>query len=168
MSGDCETLLSPAAVIKAIRDKFPTRALYSMAQTRHPANKGVIKTVIGNRDSWVTTSWRAFSLRLRPPWTCLLRPDSLSLSLSLSPGMQLCALETRKMDRNLEMSQRYPGPGRQQVLGSRVTWSLHGDKAQASISLLLLLRVVSNWTLHIVPAPRERGRREAGRGCYRV
>ena len=51
MSGDCETLLSPAAVIKAIRDKFPTRALYSMAQTRHPANKGVIKTVIGNRDS---------------------------------------------------------------------------------------------------------------------
>ena len=51
MSGDCETLLSLAAVIKAIRDKFPTRALYSMAQTRHPANKGVIKTVIGNRDS---------------------------------------------------------------------------------------------------------------------
>lgn len=27
MSGDCETLLGRAAVIKAIRDKFPTRAL---------------------------------------------------------------------------------------------------------------------------------------------
>ena len=81
--------------------------------------------------------------------------------------MQLCALETRKMDRNLEMSQRYPGPGRQQVLGSRGTWSLHGDKAQVSVSLLLL-RVVSNWTLHLVSAAQERGRREAGRGCYRV
>ena len=80
------------------------------------------------------------------------------LSLSLSPGMQLCALETRKMDRNLEMSQRYPGPGRQQVLGSRGTWSLHGDKAQVSVSLLHL-RVVSNWTLHIAlwPALRSAG-----------
>ena len=61
------------------------------------------------------------------------------------PGMQLCALETRKMDRNLEMSQRYPGPGRHQVVGSRGTWSLRGDKRdQVSVSRLLILM------LHVV------------------
>ena len=106
MSGDCETLLSPAAVIKAIRDKFPTRALYSMAQTRHPANKGVIKTVIGNRDSWVTTSWRAFSLRLRPPWTCLLRPDSLSLTRHAA----LCTWN-KKNGQKFGDESAIPGPG---------------------------------------------------------
>ena len=80
--------------------------------------------------------------------------------------MQLCALETRKMDRNLEMSQRYPGPGRHQVVGSRGTWSLHGDKRdQVSVSLLLLLlrilRVVNKvvcWSCVLSPRSLGGGR----------
>ena len=90
-------------------------------------------------DSELKSLFSETTLNLSPPASA--QTPSLSLS---HPGMQLCALETRKMDRNLEMSQRYPGPGRHQVLGSRGTWSLHGDKRdQVSVSSLLrVLRVV--------------------------
>ena len=77
--------------------------LYGSAHS-HRQTKGELKQLLEiESQEWLCSVWVEESPH-SPPWTCLLSPDWLP------PSLHLSALESGKMNRNLEMSQRYPGP----------------------------------------------------------